>query len=126
MVTITQEGLDCLNAGTKPPKQKRHKYNARKVEIDGHKFDSAKEAARYQELKLQEHCGVVSGLELQPEFILQEAFGGYRAIIYRADFLYQKDGETVVEDVKGMKTAVYQIKKKMFLKRYPEYRFLET
>lgn len=131
MVTITKEGLECLNAGSKPQKRKRHKYNARKVTIDGYKFDSAKEAARYQELKLQEHCNLIRGLKLQPEFVLQVGFrapdGAWvRSIKYRADFQYEKGGETVIEDVKGHKTKEYLLKKKIFLKLYPGYRFLES
>lgn len=130
MVTITQDQLDMLNAGQTPSKQKRHKYNATKTVVDGYEFDSKKEADRYLKLKLQEHCGFISNLELQPEFILQDGFrklGQWiRPIKYRADFKYQKDGETVVEDVKGKKTKEYMIKKKMFLKKYPEYRFIET
>lgn len=110
--------------------KKKNKYNARKVVIDGHKFDSIGEGNRYKELKLQEHCDLISGLELQPEFVLHDKFRSHgqseRAIKYRADFWYLKDGETVVEDFKGKKTDVYKIKRKMFLKRYPEYRFVES
>ena len=43
-----------------------------------------------------------------------------RAIKYIADFQYIEDGNIIVEDVKGMKTSVYQMKKKMFLKKYGE------
>lgn len=130
MVTITKDQLDMINAGREPSKPKRHKYNARKVTVDGHVFDSKKEAIRYQALMLQQHCGVISNLELQPEFILQDGFKSngksIRSIKYRADFKYQKNGYDVIEDVKGKKTKEYLIKKKMFLKRYPEYRFIET
>lgn len=130
MVTITKETLACLNAGKKPKRQKGNKYKAVKVTIDGYTFDSKKEGARYQELKLQQHCGVISDLQLQPEFLLQEGFKSWgkwiRPMKYVADFKYQKGGDTVVEDVKGKKTKEYLIKKKLFLKKYPEYRFLET
>ncbi|HCY85930.1 MAG TPA: hypothetical protein DHV36_12415 [Desulfobacteraceae bacterium] len=120
-----------LSAGQTPAKPKRkHKFNAQKACVDGIKFDSRKEAARYQELKLQQHCGLISGLKLQPEFVLLDAFTSHgkkiRAIKYRADFQYEKEGETVVEDVKGHKTKEYLLKRKMFLRRYPEYRFLES
>lgn len=130
MVYITQSNLDRLNAGTKPQKQTKNKYNAKKVLIDGIWFDSKKEGARYQELKLQEHCGLISDLKLQPKFILQEGFNiqDYKVgpITYKADFQYEKGGEIVVEDTKGFKTRDYILKKKLFLKKFPEYRFLES
>lgn len=99
------------------------KYNARKVLVDGHTFDSTKEAVRYQELKFLEKAGEIKELELQPKFVLQDDFicggKGYREICYIADFMYtDKDGQKVVEDVKGYKTDVYALKKKLFLKKY--------
>ena len=59
---ITKETLDCLNAGEgKPkPKAKKNKYGAKKIVIDGHKFDSRGEGKRYHTLKLQQHCGVIN------------------------------------------------------------------
>lgn len=125
---ITKSNLDCLKAGQ--PQPKKNKYNARKVVIDGIKFDSIGEGKRYQELKLQEHCGVISGLSLQPVFVLQDKFRingkAERAIKYKADFKYMKDGDIVIEDFKGKKTDVYKLKRKLFLKKFPQYRFLET
>jgi len=108
---------------------KWHKYGAKGVVIDGIKFPSIAEGRRYQELKLQQHAGIISELELQPEFVLQEKFKhqgkDHLAIKYRADFRYIHQGECIVEDVKGMLTAVYKIKKKMLLKRYPDINFKE-
>lgn len=99
-----------------------NKYHAKRLMVDGHKFDSIREADRYCELKLLEKAHVISDLELQPVYMLQEAFscdGGWeRAITYVADFRYKEGGRTVVEDVKGMRTEVYKIKRKLFLKRY--------
>ena len=98
------------------------KYNSRKTTIDGIEFDSQKEGRRYSELMLLERAGEISELILQPEYILQEGFRKngktYRPIKYIADFMYVEDGKTVVEDVKGAKTQVYQLKKKLFEKRY--------
>ena len=104
---------------------RRSKYNARKTEIDGVLFDSKKEANRYCELKLLEKGKVISNLELQPKFELAEGFRyqgkKYQAINYIADFKYvEENGIEVIEDVKGMKTDVYNIKKKLFLLRYGE------
>jgi len=109
---------------------KYNKYKNKKITVDGIKFDSIREANRYIELKWLEKLDRISNLELQPEFILQEKykFGGstIRAIKYRADFKYSKGGIEIIEDVKGMKTDVYKIKKKLLLKRYPEINFRET
>jgi len=109
------------------------KYNARKTVCDGIKFDSKKEAERYQELKLMEVSGYIEGLELQPRFTLQpkKKVNGktIRKIEYVADFKYYSNTEKkwIVEDVKGVKTQVYKIKKKMFLYHYgDEYKFIET
>lgn len=106
------------------------KYNSRKTVVNGITFDSKKEAGRYQELLLLEQAGEIRGLKLQPEFTLQEAFTTpqgerVRAVKYRADFSYSrpiKEGadtrwEQVVEDVKGVRTKEYQLKRKLLLAR---------
>lgn len=108
------------------------KYNAKKANVDGHKFDSKREAERYRELKLLERGKEIRNLVLQPRFLLQDKFKDrtgktHRKIEYVADFLYiNKDGKAIVEDVKGVLTDVYKIKKKMFLKKYDnQYEFRE-
>ncbi|PSJ32006.1 hypothetical protein UF10_04945 [Peptostreptococcus russellii] len=93
------------------------------MELDGILFDSKKEAERYSELKMLERANLITNLELQPKFLLQEKFeyNGkvIRKIEYIADFKYiDEKGNTVVEDVKGLKTDVYNIKKKLFLNKY--------
>ena len=85
---------------------KRRKYGNKKITADGHTFDSKKEHKRYCELKLLERGNKISGLELQPKFILQDKFRdkegkAHRAITYSADFKYIKDGKEVIEDVKA-------------------------
>jgi hypothetical protein len=120
-----------LYPAAKPSAPKRNKYGARKVVIDGIKFDSIAEGDRYRQLKTMEHAGLISALELQPEFVLQDKYRhqgrAVRAIKYRADFRYlDQDGTAIVEDVKGKKTAVYQLKKKMLLRRYPDINFREV
>lgn len=90
------------------------KYHAIKTEVDGYVFDSKKEAARYSELKLAEISGDISDLELQPRFpiIINET----KICTYIADFRYkERDGKEIVEDCKGMRTAVYRLKKKLVL-----------
>ena len=92
---------------------KRNKYNATKTVVDGIKFDSKKEAARYQELKLMQKAGMINQLTLQPRFDLM--VNGVKCGFYKADFQYVelKQGLRVVEDVKGVKTPVYNLKKKL-------------
>lgn len=108
--------------------QRKHKYHAIKTIIDDIKFDSKKEAKRYQELKLLKRAGKIQELELQPKFILQERFvyegKTIRAITYVADFKYKIGGKTIVEDTKGFRTEVFNIKAKMFKKKYPQYKFI--
>lgn len=90
----------------------RAKYNNRKTVIDGITFDSAKEARRYGELKLLQRAGEISNLNLQSEYEL--TVNWQKICKYRADFEYTtKDGRKVVEDVKGVRTPVYQLKKKL-------------
>lgn len=91
------------------------KYNNKKTYVDGIKFDSKKEANRYCELKLMERCKAISNLELQVPYILYPKRDGLRAVKYVADFRYVEDGKTVVEDVKGVLTDVYKLKKRMML-----------
>ena len=102
----------------------RSKYKNRMCEMDGHIFDSMAERDRYIELKLLQRAGEIAGLELQPAFVIHDAYvyrgRKMREIKYIADFLYVnvKDGKTCVEDVKGKRTDVYMIKRKLFLRRY--------
>lgn len=99
-----------------------NKYNARKTIIDGIKFDSRKEAKRYVELKKMEQDGLITNLSLQVPFELMPSFTIFvdgkirkrRNIRYIADFVYFVDGKEVVEDVKGRRTDVYKLKKKLF------------
>ncbi|MCA0455688.1 MAG: DUF1064 domain-containing protein [Chloroflexi bacterium] len=99
------------------------KYGNRKTTVNGITFDSKAEAARYQELRLLEQAGAISGLTLQPKWQLLPSFKHdgktERAISYIADFKYMdEDGQWVVEDVKGTRTEAYKIKRKLFLSKY--------
>ncbi len=105
--------------------QRRHKYNAQKTFVGNIAFPSGAEATRYKQLCLLQMAEVISDLELQPEFILLDAFTDWsgkkhRAIKYRADFRYIEieEGRVIIEDVKGMETRVFKIKRKLFLSRY--------
>lgn len=99
--------------------------------IDGIVFDSKREAWRYMELKALERAGSIGNIELQPEFELIPTFEydgkKERAVKYRADFRYRhRSGGVIVEDVKGHKTEVYRIKRKLLLHKYPDINFREV
>ncbi len=96
---------------------KRHKYNAVKTTVDGITFDSKKEARRYSELKLLEKAGHIRNLELQPKYRCE--IDGKLICTYKADFRYFTDERKVVEDVKGMKTPIYRLKKKLVEALFP-------
>lgn len=92
--------------------EKRSKYGNRKTEADGILFDSKKEADRYRELKLLEAARKIRELTLQPVYSL--TVNGVVVGKYKADFAYMRAGGVVVEDVKGFKTPVYRLKKRIF------------
>lgn len=126
----------------------RSKYGAKKTVFDGITFDSKREAERYRALVLLQSVGEITDLKLQVPFELlpaQYAETGVtykrgekagqqkmkcieRSLTYIADFVYTRtsDGKTVVEDVKGMKTKEYIIKRKLFRWMYSEYEFCEV
>lgn len=107
------------------------KYHSKKVVLDGVKFDSVKEARRFQELLMMQRAGLISSLQRQVEFELiptqrePDKVGKRGGTIkgkvieqkcaYIADFVYVENGKTVVEDVKGFRTAEYKIKRKLML-----------
>lgn len=89
--------------------KRKSKYRANKVSVDGHTFDSKKEADYYCELKLRLQAQEINGFCLQPTFILAPG------LKYKADFIvFNKDNSTEVIDVKGFKTKEYIAKKKVF------------
>lgn len=109
------------------------KYHNKKTTVDGTTFDSLKEYSRFRELQLMVKAGEIRNLAIKPRYELQRAFDDddgnrHKPISYTPDFQYEDKKykwELVVEDVKGVRTQSYRIKKKLFLFRYP-YHFLET
>lgn len=99
------------------------KYGAIKTELDGITFDSKAEARHYQKLKLLERAGHITDLKCQVRFDLigRQKLGGKMlpVMYYKADFTYTDgDGRYVVEDVKGMMTPAYRIKRRLMLDKY--------
>lgn len=112
----------------------QNKYYNKKCTVNGIIFDSRKEARRYQELLLLERAGVIKSLQRQVKYVLipaqYESFERYgkngqeltpgkklieRECAYVADFVYEEDGKTVIEDTKGFKTKDFIIKRKLML-----------
>jgi len=102
------------------------KYRAIRTTVDGITFDSKREANRYSELKMMEKAGIINSLKLQPEFKCQ--INGKKICTYKADFEYLmvddigpqgQIGYYIVEDVKGFKTPVYKLKKKLVEALFP-------
>lgn len=115
---------------TEKPK-KGNKLHAKPVDMtmpDGTlmHFDSKREARRYMDLWLMQRAGEIFGLRTQVKYELipkQVHKDGTkeRAVDYVADFVYERDGETVVEDSKGFRdtaSAAYRVfvmKRKLML-----------
>ena len=112
----------------------QNKYYNKKCTVNGIIFDSRKEARRYQELLLLQRAGVIKSLQRQVKYVLipaqYESFERYgkngqeltpgkklieRECAYVADFVYEEDGKTVIEDTKGFKTKDFIIKRKLML-----------
>ena len=90
------------------------KYNAIPTYVNGRRFASKREAARYNQLLLRLKAGEITDLTLQP------AFKFPCGIKYIADFKYTEKGKVVYEDVKGMEPPAFRLKMKCFKYHYPE------
>jgi hypothetical protein len=103
------------------PAKKPSKYRNEKCESGGIKFDSKREMMRWHDLVQMQARGEISELELQVPFILAEpvVIAGRKrpALRYVADFVYERDGKTVIEDVKGRITEGYRIKRHLMAAR---------
>ena len=119
---------------------KTSKYHSKKTEcLHGHTHDSRTEAHRCDFLHQMQDMGKIDHLQIQRKYVLipaqrEKGHGFYtkgkkkgqakegkvieHECAYYADFDYVQDGKHVVEDVKGVKTEAYKIKKKLMLERY--------
>jgi len=106
----------------------RAKYRNNRVVYHCHQrgilvFDSVKEFERYKQLLVLELGGYIEHLELQKPFELQPAFTmpdgeNVKAITYRSDFYYEENGIGIVEDVKGMRTDLFNLKWRIMKRIY--------
>ena len=102
-----------------------NKYNNKKTVVDNIVFDSKNESLYYEALKDLKEKGSIKDFELQPKYLLQEAFvkngKRYRPITYIADFrVINNDGSAYIVDIKGMLTTEFKIKMKLFNYKYPD------
>ena len=108
------------------------KYGNRKVTTNGYTFDSAMEERRYQELLILQSAMRIKALKVHPEYLIHESYRQAEtgktipSVAYEADFEYFDcdDRKWVTEDVKGVETAVFKLKRKLFEARY--HRLLRT
>ncbi len=97
-----------------PYQQKRPKYNNKKIEVDGIKFDSQKEANYYGTLKMRKLAGEIKDFEMQKVYRVE--IEGKLICKYIADFVVHYTGGFQVIDVKSDITRtnpVYRLKKKL-------------
>lgn len=108
----------------------RNKYGAMRVQVGAHRFDSKREAARYQELQYLEAAGEITALEVHPAFALMvpdlttdgPPWVFHTIGQYHADFQYRNvhTGNVIVEDVKSKptQTEAYKLRKKFVEAQY--------
>ena len=102
--------------------RKGNKFNAHKISIDGHRFDSKAEGAYYLHLKnLKLDFKIHEKFEIQPAFYLDNPHKRESACTYKPDFSIYEDGELIsVVDTKGgdaTLTEASRLRMKMFMYR---------
>jgi len=107
---------------------KTGKFNAKSGWVDGHFFPSNAEGIRYLQLKELQELGTIAELELQPPFPFH--VNGHLVGSYRADFRYrilpgQLGTRVLIEEVKGVSTDLYRLKKKLVHALYPGVEIIE-
>lgn len=102
----------------------KSKYGNKRVEVDGIWFDSEAEAKRYGELLLLVKAGQISDLQVHTRLAFE--IEGDTMFVYQPDFEYTDHTGLaeagvpvrVYEDVKGVRTAVYKLKKRLIEAQY--------
>jgi hypothetical protein len=107
--------------------ENKSKYNNVKCKYKGMTFDSKKELKRYQELEIMEKAGEIRKLKFHPAPYELSPDPKICKIKYYPDFIYELKVHIaenrygfmdVVEDCKGVKTPVYNLKKKLLHAKY--------
>ena len=112
-------GNFCLSCYKKSA-AKGGKFGNVKITTRDGTFDSKLELRRWFALGLMQYNGEIKNLRRQVKYVLVEKSIYGREIAYVADFVYDKNGETVVEDTKSesTKTPLYRLKKRLMAERY--------
>jgi Protein of unknown function (DUF1064) len=92
------------------------KFHNEPVRIAGRYFDSKLEARRWGELELLQKAGSICDLEFHKRWYLH--VNGIQIGYYESDATYTEDGQTVIEDSKGVRTAIYRWKKRHVMAQY--------
>lgn len=111
---FTPDGCHRVALRRKDGQVRRQKFNAEPTDVDGFRFASQREAGRYVTLAIEQRVGDIRGLEIQPQFALHvHRPDGVLVCIgrYVADFAYERNGQRVIEDAKGMRTPLYTWKR---------------
>ena len=97
--------------------KKQSKFKAIRTTVDELSFASKKEANRYLTLKKQQQQGYISDLKIQPRWKFPNKTETGMNYTYIADFSYidRASKQMIVEDVKGVKTPAYLLKKSLML-----------
>lgn len=96
--------------------EKFSKYKNSKLKINGVVYDSKSEVFRHEELLSLEKDGLISNLRFHDKndvYVIQD----YPAITYIPDFCYSCDGFEIIEDVKGLQTSDFILKKKIMINK---------
>lgn len=90
----------------------RNKFGNEITAVDGIKFHSKAESQRYGELNMMLRGGLIHGFEMQVPFSLD--VNGTHICKYIADFVITwPDSLVTVEDVKGVQTPEFKLKRKL-------------
>lgn len=117
LISKGKQGGRQVDQGGAPKKQARVKGYKRTVS-SGRAYDSKREAIHGEMLILSEKRGFIKDLIFQPKFPFKKKGLDVltptgRTRYYRADFSFieVKTGKYIVQDVKGMRTQLYELKR---------------
>lgn len=102
-------------------RRRRNKFGAKR----SGEFGSRAEERRFRELELLAKSLAIGGLKPHPRYRLEVndiLIGHYTP---DSEYVEVDSGMVVVEEVKGVKTEAYQLRKKLFQALYPQHIFKE-
>lgn len=108
-----REAVDACGVAVALGTAGNNKYGARRTRKGANVYDSAKEASRGMELILEERAGIIK--DLRRQVTIEILIDGVSVLTYRADYVYKEvsSGQIVIEDPKGARTRIYELKKSL-------------